>query len=498
MNQASTDTPFFRAENIGKSFNTVSVLESISLEIGRGEVVALLGENGAGKSTLSSIIAGSLCPTRGDMTIDGQRYAPASPKDAIAQGVNMIHQEIQLLPDLSVAENIFLGHMPTRHGMVDRERMRRDARVQLERLGLDISPDTLVRDLRIAAQQLVEIAKALTLDSRLLILDEPTAALGSEETELLFRQIESLKREGVSFIYISHRMEEIGRIADRILVMRDGHLVARHESAKVEVGTLVAQMVGRSIDRLFPVIPAPAGKEVLAVRGLCCGSRRFRDISFSVRGGEVFGIAGMVGAGRSEVIRAIAGVEPPARGEVSVDGRAVKLDGVRSSIDAGLVLIPEDRKTEGVVLDHSIAENLAYCNLDRLGARGLLSRREIDAFAAERIAALGVKGEPYKHLDKLSGGNQQKVVIAKWIARQPRVIILDEPTRGIDMGARASIYQLIADLAASGAAVVVVSSDLDEVIGLSHRVMVMARGACQGILQGEQVAPEKIMALATA
>ena len=498
MNQATTDTPFFRAENIGMSFNTVSVLESISLEIGRGEVVALLGENGAGKSTLSSIIAGSLCPTRGAMTLDGQRYAPASPKDAIAQGVNMIHQEIQLLPDLSVAENIFLGHMPTRHGLVDRERMRREARVQLERLGLDISPDTLVRDLRLAAQQLVEIAKALTLESRLLILDEPTAALGSEETELLFRQIESLKREGVSFIYISHRMEEIGRIADRVLVMRDGHLVARHETARVEVGTLVAEMVGRNIERLFPAIPAPAEEEVLAVRGLCCGARRFRDISFAVRGGEVFGIAGMVGAGRSEVIRAIAGVEPPARGEVLVDGRAVKLDGVRSSIDAGLVLIPEDRKTEGVVLDHSIAENLAYCNLDRLGSRGLLSKREIDAFAAERIATLGVKGDPHKHLDKLSGGNQQKVVIAKWIARQPRVIILDEPTRGIDKGARASIYQLIADLAATGAAVVVVSSDLDEVIGLSHRVMVMARGACQGILQGEQVAPENIMALATA
>lgn len=498
MNQASNDTSFFRAESIGMSFNTVSVLESISLEIGRGEVVALLGENGAGKSTLSSIIAGSLCPTRGAMTLDGQRYAPTSPKDAIALGVNMIHQEIQLLPDLSVAENIFLGHMPTRHGLVDRERMRREARIQLERLGLDISPDTLVRDLCIAAQQLVEIAKALTLKSRLLILDEPTAALGSEETELLFHQIESLKREGVSFIYISHRMEEIGRIADRILVMRDGHLVARHETAEVEVGTLVAEMVGRSIERLFPVIPAPAGEEVLAVRGLCCGSKRFRDISFTVRGGEVFGIAGMVGAGRSEVIRAIAGVEPPGRGEVRVDGRTVKLNGVRSSIDAGLVLIPEDRKTEGVVLDHSIAENLAYCNLDRLSSKGILSRREIESFAAERIATLGVKGDPQKHLDKLSGGNQQKVVIAKWIARQPRVIILDEPTRGIDMGARASIYQLIADLAATGAAVVVVSSDLDEVIGLSHRVMVMARGTCQGILQGEQVAPENIMALATA
>ncbi|MDF0729441.1 sugar ABC transporter ATP-binding protein [Pseudomonas entomophila] len=498
MSMASNPAPFFRAEHLGMSFNSISVLESISLEIGRGEVVALLGENGAGKSTLSSIIAGALCPTRGSMSIDGRPYAPTCPKDAIALGVNMIHQEIQLLPELSVAENIFLGHLPTRHGMVDRERMRREAKVQLERLGLDISPDTLVRELRIAAQQLVEIAKALTLDSRLLILDEPTAALGVEETELLFRQIEALKREGVSFIYISHRMEEIARIADRIVVMRDGHLVARHERADVEVDVLVAQMVGRSIERLFPAIPAPSPREVLQVRKLTCRSQRFKDISFSVRAGEVFGIAGMVGAGRSEVIRAIAGVDPVASGEVRVEGQPLRLDGVRASIDAGVVLVPEDRKAEGVVLDHSIAENLAYCNLDRLGARGLLTRKRIDAFASERIATLGVKGEPGKPLDKLSGGNQQKVVIAKWIARNPKVIILDEPTRGIDMGARAAIYQLIADLAASGASVVVVSSDLDEVIGLSHRVMVMARGTCQGILDGEQVAPQQIMALATA
>ena len=498
MKMASTHAPFFRADQLGMSFNGIGVLESISLEIGRGEVVALLGENGAGKSTLSSIIAGSLTPSRGCMTLEGQPYAPTCPKDAIALGVIMIHQEIQLLPELSVAENIFLGHLPTRNGVVDRQRMRREARVQLERLGLDISPDTLVRELSIAAQQLVEIAKALTLNSQLLILDEPTAALGGEETERLFEQIEALQREGVSFIYISHRMEEIGRIADRIVVMRDGHLVAHHAQADIAVDVLVAQMVGRSIERLFPVIAAPSAREVLKVRQLTCRSKRFQDISFSVRAGEVFGIAGMVGAGRSEVIRAIAGVDPVASGEVTVDGQALRLNGVRGSIDAGVVLVPEDRKAEGVVLDHSIAENLAYCNLDRLGIRGLLTRGRIDAFANERIATLGVKGDPDKPLDKLSGGNQQKVVIAKWIARQPKVIILDEPTRGIDMGARAAIYQLIADLTASGAAVVVVSSDLDEVIGLSHRVMVMARGTCQGILDGEQVAPQQIMALATA
>jgi ribose transport system ATP-binding protein len=490
--------PLFRAVGIGKSFNSVRVLDDISLDIGYGEVVALLGENGAGKSTFSSIVAGAQAPSKGTMFLAGEAYAPAGPGAAIALGINMIHQEIHLLPDLSVAENVFLGHLPTRDGMIDRKKMYRETEKQLRRLGLDISPDTPVRQLKIAAQQLVEIARALTLNSRLLILDEPTAALGKDETDLLFKQIDELKKEGVSFIYISHRMDEIARIADKVVVMRDGHLIARHDSGNAEVSVLVAQMVGRSIDRLFPQLPAPREDVVLSVEHLSDKAGRFHDVSFSVKAGEVFGIAGIVGAGRTELVQAIAGLSALNAGKVTLGDQHLPANNVLAAIRAGVVLIPEDRKSEGVVLGQTIAENLAYCNLDSLSSCGVMANQRVLAFAHERIATLGIKGAAGQMLDKLSGGNQQKVVIAKWIARNPKVIILDEPTRGIDMGARAAIYELIIDLAKTGVSVIVVSSDLEEVIGLSHRVMVMARGCSQGILHRPHIAPDTIMTLATA
>ncbi|MGY2261029.1 sugar ABC transporter ATP-binding protein [Pseudomonas sp. SDO55104_S430] len=494
----SAQAPLFRASNIGKSFNSVRVLEDISLDIGYGEVVALLGENGAGKSTFSSIVAGALTPSKGSMFLAGEPYAPNGPGAAMAQGINMIHQEIHLLPDLSVAENVFLGHLPISRGMIDRQTMHRETEKQLRRLGLDISPQTPVRQLKIAAQQLVEIARALTLNSRLLILDEPTAALGKDETELLFKQIEELKKEGVSFIYISHRMDEIARIADKVVVMRDGHLIARHDSGRTDVSVLVSQMVGRPIERLFPELPEPHDATVLRVDRLSDKSGRFHDVSFAVRAGEIFGIAGIVGAGRTELVQAIAGLSAVSQGEVLLDDRPLPANNVQAAIHAGVVLIPEDRKTEGVILNQTIAENLAYCNLDSLSSYGVVAHQRMAAFARERIAMLGIKGSAGQMLDKLSGGNQQKVVIAKWIARNPKVIILDEPTRGIDMGARAAIYELIIDLSKTGVSVIVVSSDLEEVIGLSHRVMVMARGCSQGILHRPQIAPDSIMTLATA
>lgn len=494
----TTQPPLFRAMKIGKAFNSVRVLEDISLDIGYGEVVALLGENGAGKSTFSSIVAGALAPSKGSMWLAGEPYAPNGSAAAMALGINMIHQEVHLLPDLSVAENVFLGHLPTTGGIIDRQKMHRETEKQLRRLGLDISPETPVRQLKIAAQQLVEIARALTLNSRLLILDEPTAALGKEETDLLFKQIDELRKQGVSFIYISHRMDEIARIADKVVVMRDGHLIARHESGAAEVSVLVSQMVGRPIDRLFPELSQPQDAVVLRVEQLADKAGRFREISFEVKAGEVFGIAGIVGAGRTELVQAIAGLSAVRRGNVLLGGRPLPANNVLAAINAGVVLIPEDRKSEGVVLSQTIAENLAYCNLDRLSSCGIMASQRVAEFALERIATLGIKGVSGQMLDKLSGGNQQKVVIAKWIARNPKVIILDEPTRGIDMGARAAIYELIIDLSKAGVAVIVVSSDLEEVIGLSHRVMVMARGSCQGILQRPQIAPDRIMTLATA
>ena len=482
---------------IGKAYGAVTVLQDVDLDIRPGEVLALLGENGAGKSTLSSVISGLVPPSTGTMTWQGRPYAPASPGEAIAAGIGLIHQEMKLLPDLTIAENVFVGRLPTRGGRIDRAEMNRRAGEQLRRLGLDIAPTRLVRELRVAAQQQVEIAKALTLNSRLLILDEPTAALGGEETERLFQQIERLKRDGVSFIYISHRLDEIARIADRVAVLRDGRLVATHDTAQVPVKTLVEQMVGRSVDRMFPSVSVPEERTRLDVSNLTAAGGAFRDISFTVRAGEVFGIAGIVGAGRTELVRGIVGADPVASGRVAVDGRPVDLRGPSDAIRAGVMLVPEDRKLQGVVLDHTIADNIAYANFDRIAPGGWISPARVRGFAAELIARMGVKGAPGQRAGNLSGGNQQKVVIAKWIARDPKVFILDEPTRGIDVGARAAIYDVIAGLAASGMAVVVVSSDLDEVLGLSHRIMVLARGRNQGILDRDQASRVAVMELAT-
>ncbi|MGF6232509.1 ribose transport system ATP-binding protein [Inquilinus ginsengisoli] len=482
---------------IGKAYGGITVLEGVDLDIRPGEVLALLGENGAGKSTLSSVVSGLVPPSTGHMTWQGEPYAPTRPGEAIAAGIGLIHQEMKLLPDLTIAENVFVGRLPTKGGRIDRAEMNRRAGEQLQRLGLDIAPTRLVRELRVAAQQQVEIAKALTLNSRLLILDEPTAALGGEETERLFQQIDRLKRDGVSFIYISHRLDEIARIADRVAVLRDGRLVATHETAQVPVKALVEQMVGRSVDRMFPSVSVPEQQARLEVSSLTAADGAFRDISFTVRAGEVFGIAGIVGAGRTELVRGVVGADPVASGRVTVDGKPVDLRGPSDAIRAGIMLVPEDRKLQGVVLDHSIADNIAYANFDRIAPGGWISPTRVRGFAADLIARMGVKGTPGQRAGNLSGGNQQKVVIAKWIARDPKVFILDEPTRGIDVGARAAIYDVIAGLAASGMAVVVVSSDLDEVLGLSHRIMVLARGRNQGILDRDQASRVAVMELAT-
>ena len=413
------------------------------------------------------------------------------------EGVGMIHQELKLLPKLSIAENVFVGRYPMKSGRIDRRTMEDRAKSGLKRLGLDISPDRLVEGLSPGKQQLIEIAKALTLNARLLILDEPTAALGGEETQLLFQQIERLKSEGVGIIYISHRLEEIRRIADRIVVMRDGAKVQQFDSGDIPVRTIVEAMVGRSLERMFPALPTPADEVTLEVRNLSSASKAFRDISFSVRKGEIFGIAGLMGAGRTELVRAITGADPISSGEVLLHGKAVT---PRSPIDAirnGIVLVPEDRKLEGVVLDHSIAENIAYANLGEVGRNGWISSRRLHQFADEYIRKFGVKGRGRQNAGELSGGNQQKVVLAKWLARKPQVVVLDEPTRGIDVGARSSIYDLIIDLAREGVAVVVVSSDLEEVLGVSSRIMVMAQGKQAGILDREDANDVSVMELAT-
>jgi ribose transport system ATP-binding protein len=492
-----SESPILSLRGIQKSYGPIKVLHGVNFDVYSGEVVALLGENGAGKSTLSNVISGTVQPSAGEMTWHGAPYAPANPRAAMDEGVGMIHQELKLLPKLSIAENIFVGRYPMKAGRIDRRAMEERARAGLHRLGLDISPDRLVEGLSTGKQQLIEIAKALTLNARLLILDEPTAALGGEETQLLFQQIERLKSEGVGIVYISHRLEEIRQIADRIVVMRDGAKVQEFDSGNVPVRTIVEAMVGRSLERMFPSLPTPTDEVTLEVRNLASPTNEFRDISFAVHKGEVLGIAGLMGAGRTELVRAMTGADPISSGEVLLRGKAVT---PRSPIDAirnGIVLVPEDRKLQGVVLEHSIAENIGYANLGEIARKGWISSRRLHQFADGYIKKFGVKGRGRQKAGELSGGNQQKVVLAKWLARKPQVVILDEPTRGIDVGARSSIYDLIIDLAREGVSVIVVSSDLEEVLGVSNRVMVMAQGRQAGILDRKDATDVSVMELAT-
>lgn len=491
-------SPILSLRNIHKSYGPIEVLHGIDLDIHAGEVVALLGENGAGKSTVSNIISGTVLPTSGEMTWQGAAYAPANPREALDSGVGMIHQELMLLPHLSIAENIFVGRYPMKGGRVDRREMESRAHHGLERLGLDISPRRLVQGLSTANQQLIEIAKALTLNARLLILDEPTAALGGEETKLLFKQIERLKAEGVGIIYISHRLEEIKQIADRIVVMRDGSKVQEFDTADLPVRTIVEAMVGRSMEQMFPPLAEPTEDTLLEVKGLASPARHFRDVSFSVRKGEIFGIAGLVGAGRTELVRAIAGADPISEGTVTLNGKDITPSSPGDAIRNGIILVPEDRKLQGVVLDHAIRENIAYSNFESVGKAGWISGRRVRSFADENIAKFGVKGQGRQKASEMSGGNQQKVVIAKWLARNPRVVLLDEPTRGIDVGARSSIYEIIHGLASEGVAVIVVSSDLEEVLGVSNRILVMAAGRQTGILDHSEANDVSVMELATA
>ncbi|HWR79090.1 MAG TPA: sugar ABC transporter ATP-binding protein [Pseudomonas sp.] len=485
--------------NIGKTYGMTTVLSGVNMVVRHGELVALLGENGAGKSTLSSVIAGiNQSDPGGSMTWQGKPYAPQAPADALQAGIGLIHQEMRLLPELTIAENVFVGRLLMKGGRIDMASMVERAQVQLKRLGLDVSATQKVGTLSVAAQQQVEIAKALTLNARLLILDEPTTALGERETDRLFEQIHSLKAQGVSFIYVSHRLAEIARIADRIVVLRDGVQVAFHDTAQIPTGQLVREMVGRSVDRLFPSIPAPAdiAPVALAVHHLHSPSGRFRDVSFEVREGEVLGFAGIVGAGRTELMRAIAGIDPIASGTIEIRGKTVEVRNPMDAIRERLVLVPDDRKALGVILPHSIGDNMAYNNFDQVAPKGWLDPARTAAFAEKFIERLGVKGRHNHLAGSLSGGNQQKVVIAKWLARDPKVIILDEPTRGIDVGARAAIYEVIAQLASTGMAVIVVSSDLDEVLGLAHRVVVLARGEARGTLTREEANPDRVMELA--
>jgi len=491
----SDQDELLRIEGIRKSFPGVVALDGVDFSLRRGEVHVLLGENGAGKSTLIKMLSGAYTPDAGRILVGGEEVRIHGAQDSERLGIATIYQEFNLVPDLTVAENIFLGRQPRRFGMIDRKRMEADAEVLLKRVGVNVSPRARVRELGIARLQMVEIAKALSLDARVLIMDEPTAVLTSEEVDKLFRIVRQLREDGVGVVFITHHLEEIAALGDRVTVIRDGRSVGRVPAATPEA-ELVRLMVGRAIEQQYPRERAGRGGALLSVEGLTRDGV-FHDVSFEVHAGEVVGIAGLVGAGRTEVVRAVFGADRYDKGAVKVAGAALKGHDVNAALAAGVGLIPEDRKGQGLVLDQSVEENLGLVTMRAATRAGLVDLRSQREAAARIAGQLGVRMAGLgQHVRTLSGGNQQKVVIGKWLLANTKVLILDEPTRGIDVGAKVEIYQLINELTAAGAAVLMISSDLPEVLGMSDRVLVMAQGRIAGELSADEATQDSVMALA--
>ncbi|ARJ06780.1 ribose import ATP-binding protein RbsA [Cnuibacter physcomitrellae] len=491
--------PLLSLRGASKTFGPVIALADGTIEITSGEVHALVGENGAGKSTLVKILAGVHQPDGGEFLVDGAPVAFRSPADSKSAGISVIYQEPTLFPDLTVAENIFIGRQPRgRAGLIDRSRMRADARALFERLGVPIDPDRVAEGLSIADQQIIEIAKAISLDAKVLVMDEPTAALSGVEVDRLFGVARSLRDQGAGILFISHRFEEVFELCDRITVMRDGRYVTTHRTDDVTVDAIVREMVGRSIDQLFPKVEAAIGDVVLEVKGLSRAGV-FSDIDLTVRSGEIVALAGLVGAGRTEVARAAFGIDPYDRGAVTFLGKALPPRSPQASIDAGIAFVPEDRRKQGLVMDLSVAKNATLTLRKTLARFGLISGRAERRAAADWSSRLQVKtGSPDFAVSTLSGGNQQKVVLAKWLATEPKLIIVDEPTRGIDVGTKSEVHRLLSDLAGRGIGVLMISSELPEVLGMADRVLVMHEGRITAELPRSEATAERVMHAATA
>jgi ribose transport system ATP-binding protein len=500
MPAQATDDPILKITDLTKSFGPIHALRRVSFELRRGEIHAIAGENGAGKSTLMNIIDGILRPDSGQMFLDGKEVKITSPAMAQSLGIGFVHQEIALCPHVTVAENIFMGVTSTsRAVLMDYRGIRRRAGEILRRLG-DIDPSALVRSLSISQQQLVEIAKALTLDCRVLILDEPTAALTEREAQTLFGIMRDLAARGISIIYITHRMVEIFDNCDRVTVLRDGQFIVTTDVATTTPGAVVSAMVGRVIDNLYPpkLGDETPGEIILEVRNLT-ETRRFADISFQLRRGEILGLAGLIGAGRSEILRGICRLEGEVTGEVRLNGVPLALAHYGESIDEGIVYLSEDRKGDGLFLEMSIAANVSALRVEQVASRGLIIDEGREARLGESLGArLNLKyGHIGQPVSTLSGGNQQKVAIAKMLSVNPRVIFLDEPTRGVDVGAKSEIHRILRDLARSGVGIMVISSELPELIGICDRVLVVREGCISGEVSGSAMTEDRIMYLAS-
>ena len=502
----SGEAALLRLEGITKRFPGVTALGGVTLDVRAGEVHGLLGENGAGKSTLLKIVSGAQRPDEGRILWRGEPVALASPHAAQRLGIVTIYQEFTLVPALTVAENVFIGREPVRAGLVDWPRLRRDTAAIIRRIGLTLDPMIPVRDLSVAEQQMVEIARALSMESRLIIMDEPTSALSQTEVERLLGIMEALRRDGIGVVFVTHRLDEARRICDRVTVLRDGQLVATRQASEVALDDIIRAMVGRSAEQLYrrPQARHEPGEVRLAARNLATartGQRgtALQGVSLHVRAGEILGIAGLVGAGRTEFARAVFGADGLLSGTVEIDGRPVRLRGPRDAIRAGIGLMPEDRKQQALFLSQAVRRNFSVAALAQFLSLGVFVREAAEAQALEgyrRALNIRMSGAEQAVVN-LSGGNQQKVVLARWLALKPRVLIVDEPTRGVDVAAKAEVHELLDGLARQGVAVIAISSELPEVLAISDRIVTMREGRVTGELPAAEATQERLMTLMT-
>jgi len=495
-----------RMEGIYKSFGQVKAVNGVDLVLHEGEILALMGENGAGKSTLMNILSGALRHYEGKIFIQGKQVHISGPLEAAALGIAKIHQELQMVGELSVAENMFMGREKTkRFGFIDKKKSESEAQKYLDMLDLDFKSSRAVKSLRVGEQQLVEIAKAISKHAKILIMDEPTSAISKNESERLFKIVRQLAHEGVGIIYITHRMEEVFELADSLMVMRDGFFVGRVPTAETDRNRVISMMVGREVSDVYPSLPRAPGKEVLRVERLSLRGdaanyqRPLHDLSFSLKQGEVLGIAGLLGAGRTELLEAIFGLHPHRMtGSIYIDGEKKEITSPDRAIEAGIAFATEDRKNQGLVLLRSIGENMSLPKLKELNRAGFMNRKSERLQWQEQMDAMSIRAGSYDTLSgTLSGGNQQKVVLGRWLMMRPRVLLLDEPTRGIDVGAKSEIYHLIQKLASSGMGIIVVSSELPEIIGISDRILTLSEGRLTGEFSKQEATQEKLLYAAT-
>lgn len=487
--------PLLEAKGLKKSFNGVEVLHSVDLVLESGKAVVLVGENGAGKSTLMKILMGEYKPDSGEIYLNGKQIEFQNPHQALTHGISMIFQEMSPFPNLTVAENIFVGRESQRFGFLNKKEQKRKAQELLGRLGISLDVNQKVKELTVSEIQLLEIVKAVSYHSKIIIMDEPTSALADNEVRLLFRTIKSLKDQGVAVVYITHKLDELKVVADQVCVLRDGSIISTRPIGEVSQDVMISEMVGRRLENIYPIVEKELGKTALSVKGLS-KEGGFHDINFEVRHGEILGFAGMVGSGRTEILSALFGVYPAEKGSIFMDGKELKIHSPQDAIRNHFAFIPEDRTRDGLNLTGSVRSNIG---VTRIGANSkchrIIADAKAEAYCAEQMIRqmrIKVNGQE-QQVNSLSGGNQQKIVVAKWLLTEPEIVFLDEPTRGIDVGAKFEIYQLIQNIAKAGKAVVMVSSELPELLGICDRILVLKEGRIVGEMNAKEASQEKIM-----